>query len=123
MKKLNTLAVLALATFPMLAFAQFQQTNTLIKRIGDIVGNIIPILIGLALLVFFWGLAKFILKLGGDAKAAEEGKKLMIWGLVALFVMISVWGLVAWLQHELLPSVGQSEYGAPTNIKNIVPKP
>ncbi len=66
----------------------------------DLITTAIPIVAGLALLFFFWGLAKFILK-ADDETAREEGKQVMKWGIVALFVMVSVWGIVAFLQEDL----------------------
>lgn len=69
---------------------------------------IIPFLVALALLYFLWGLAVFMFK-SGDEKAIEEGKSKMIWGVIALFVMISVWGLVAVLQDNLLGGPGTSQ--------------
>ncbi len=53
----------------------------------------------LALLVFFWGLVKYIAK-ADDEKAKEAGKNIMIWGVIALFVMFSVFGLVNFLQES-----------------------
>ena len=58
----------------------------------------IPLLVALALLVFIWGLVVFIVR-SGDENAVAEGKRKMVWGVVALFVIISVWGLVALLQQ------------------------
>ena len=55
----------------------------------DLIRTALPVITGLALMVFFWGLAKFIFRLGGDEKAVEEGKKLMLWGLIALFILLS----------------------------------
>jgi len=63
----------------------------------DLISVSIPVIVGLMLLVFFWGLAKFIFRVGGDEKAVDEGKRIMLWGVVALFVMVSVWGLVNFL--------------------------
>lgn len=61
----------------------------------------IPIIVGLALLVFIWGLVKFISRVGGDEKAVTEGKKLMIWGLATLFLMISIWGILRFFYGAL----------------------
>lgn len=60
----------------------------------QLIQQAIPIIVGFALLAFFWGLVKFISRVSGDEKAIEEGKKLMIWGLIALFVIISIWGIL-----------------------------
>ena len=61
----------------------------------------VPVIIGLALLAFIWGLVKFISRVGGDEKAVTEGKKLMIWGLIALFIMISIWGILRFFSASL----------------------
>ena len=90
------LALLALA--PTFAFAQggFGNLETLLDGFGKLVGAALPIVVALALLAFFWGLVKYIFAQGNeDAKA--DGKKIMIWGLVALFVMVTVWGLVQFI--------------------------
>lgn len=47
-----------------------------------------------AALVFFWGLVKFIYQ----PEDTEKGKNLMIWGLIAIFVMFSIWSIIKWLQ-------------------------
>jgi sorbitol-specific phosphotransferase system component IIC len=70
--------------------------DTAVAQFGLLVGRIIPVLVVLALLLFIWGIVRFI-SASGDEKAAEEGKNKMIWGIIALFVIVSVWGLVAFL--------------------------
>ncbi|MDQ5901685.1 MAG: hypothetical protein QG580_400 [Patescibacteria group bacterium] len=56
-----------------------------------------PLLISLSVIVFIIGVIKYI-KNGDDSKAREEGRNFMIYGIIGLFVMISVWGLVGVLQ-------------------------
>ncbi len=73
----------------------------LIRIFTDLIRLIIPVIIGLALLAFFWGLVKFIVNIQGDVKAVKEGKNLMIWGVIAFFVMISVWGILAFFSRGL----------------------
>jgi hypothetical protein len=68
----------------------FKETVCLVV---DGINNLVPVVIGLTLLVFLWGLAKFILA-AGDEKKIEDGKNLMLWGVIGLFVMTSVWGIV-----------------------------
>lgn len=49
----------------------------------------------LALLFFLWGAAQFIVALGkGDEKGIEARKPILIWGIVALVVMVSIWSIV-----------------------------
>ena len=89
------------AFIPMLAFAQeFGNITTAVTQIGGIVALIIPIMFALAIIYFFWGLIKFI-RSAGDPKAASEGKSIMIYGIIALAIMVSVYGLINWLTGTL----------------------
>jgi hypothetical protein len=58
---------------------------------------LIQVLIAVALLLFLWGLVVFISK-SGDAAAQESGKRKMFWGIITLFVMVAVWGIVTIVQ-------------------------
>lgn len=65
--------------------------------INTIINALVPIIISLALVVFFWGLVMYLAVLGDDEKR-KKAIQLMIWGVVAIFVMVSIWGLVRLLQ-------------------------
>jgi len=65
--------------------------------INGILQPIVPLLIGLAVVIFIYGVITLIFSEGGEKK--EEGKQFMIWGIVGFFVMISMWGLVAILTN------------------------
>ncbi len=98
MKKIITGILLAV---PAVTFAQgFTAVNTMATGFGVIVTTLIPILMGLAVLVFFWGLVKYIAS-ASDEAAKESGKTLMIWGMIALFVMVALWGILGWVQSQL----------------------
>ena len=55
--------------------------------------GIIPMLVTFAIIAFIWGVITYVIG-KGDPKVLEKGRWYMVWGIVALFVMISVWGLV-----------------------------
>jgi len=81
----------------------------LIRAVGGLIKTSFAIVAGLALLAFFWGLAKFLFINDGEEKTIEEGRRVMTWGVIALFVMVSVWGLVAFIQEAFnLPSAPPS---------------
>ena len=89
------IALCAIMATPLVAEAQ-QTSTTLFDLLGfvnAIINQAIPVVVSLAFLFFVWGLAKFIL-LSGDEKRHEEGRNIMIWGIIALFVLVSVWGIV-----------------------------
>lgn len=54
---------------------------------------IIPLLFSLATVGFIWGVIQYFLNADNEEKR-KKGKSYMVWGLVALFVMFSMWGLV-----------------------------
>lgn len=83
---------------PMFAFAQ--NVSNVLDTIGNLVKQALPIVAGIALLAFFWGLAVFIFAQGKEDKK-KQGRDLMIWGTIALFVMVSIWGLVGFIQESL----------------------
>jgi hypothetical protein len=50
----------------------------------------------LAIALFFWGLVKFIMN-AADTSDHEDGKQLMIWGVICFFVLATLWALVQFL--------------------------
>lgn len=48
--------------------------------------------------LFVWGLVQFLrnLEKGSDN---EEGKQHMLWGIIGMFIMASVWGIIALLDN------------------------
>jgi len=96
MKK-TALLSLALFALPFVASAQaLQPIKNLIVAVGGILNMLIPILIAAALVFFFWGLVKYIRE-----PEHAEGRKTMIAGIISLFIMVSVWGLVNLAQNAL----------------------
>ncbi len=93
--------LITLAFAPVFAFAQsLSNLETLMKSIGRLVGLALPIVVAIALLAFFYGLVKFIFSQGNE-EDKQASKKIMLWGLIALFVMVSVWGLVRFIGTAL----------------------
>jgi len=69
--------------------------------VNQILNPLIGVLISLALVIFFIGVIKYIRVAGEEDK--NDAKKIMWWGIIALFVMISVWGLVQILINTFFP--------------------
>jgi hypothetical protein len=90
-----------------------------LKTLGDLVNwasctlikTIIPLLFTLAVAGFIWGIIQFYLNPNNEEQR-KSGKAFMLWGIIALFVMISMWGLVAVLGNTfgvktLIPQLSQ----------------
>ncbi len=83
-----------LYSLPLVAFAQTPTNLTsLVAWAGDILNRLIPLLIAAALVVFFWGLVRYILN------PKKGSRDIMIAGLLSLFVMVSVWGIIRLAQN------------------------
>lgn len=106
MKKIAQILPLGIvAIIPGFALAQGSTVEltwltSLIQGVGSLVQMLIPVVIAIGLLFFIWGLVQYIAA-SGDEAAKEEGKRKMIWGIIALFVIVAVWGLVALLGEIL----------------------
>ncbi len=72
----------------------------IIVTVTGIVLQVIPVVTGLALLYFFWGLAQIILN-AGDSEKSKEAKFRVLWGLIALFVIVSLGGLIAVINNTV----------------------
>lgn len=55
-----------------------------------------PVIISLAILFFLWGLTRYILKTD-DVEGRKGARSMMTWGVIIIFVMVSLWGLVNFL--------------------------
>lgn len=81
--------------------------------IGGIIRPIVPFLVGLAVVMFLYGVVLVMFSEGGEKQ--EEGKSYMFWGIVGIFVMVSVWGLVAILTNTF----GLDNTAKPIRIEKI----
>jgi len=112
LKKFNKLIIgLIIFSLPVLVSAAENEKLGEVKKTFEAVLGVIKVLIpvafGLAVLFFFFGIAKYIWSIGTDK---EKGKQIMVWGVVAIFVMTSIWGIVAFLGR----SFGIKSADAPT---------
>ena len=95
---------LALVVLPAITFAQTQITDfsSLITQLVGIVNLIVPLLLGLAVLGFMWGVIKYIFAAGPDNLA--EARNFMIFGIIGIAVMLAVWSLALFVKDSFFPS-------------------
>ena len=101
--------------------------NSILVVIGSIVKLLLPIVIGLGVIVFLWGVVQYMTS-GADEEKKGEARNLMIYGIIGRFVMVSIGGLVAVLARTFnvgqggsplvpgVPTQGQSFAGAGCNV-------
>lgn len=88
---------------PFITFAFNWQSSTFSSVIDEVISVIslaIPLLFALSFLVFFWGVSRFILNSGSTAEI-QKGKSYMIWGVVALFILISIRAIIGIVARDL----------------------
>jgi hypothetical protein len=62
-----------------------------------IVSRLVPFLVGLAVVVFFWFLVTFIWKGKDNPEEQKKGRAGMMYSLLAIFVMVSLWGIITFI--------------------------
>lgn len=107
MKFFKKIIVPVLIFSPMVSFAagldirtssnfSFRGGGGLWNLFGIVIGildQVVILLIALAVVFFIYGIVKFI-KSADEEEGREKGKNIMFYGIIGLFVMVSVWGIV-----------------------------
>lgn len=94
-KKTNIRYVLSVVLLGFPAFTSAAMANDfkgVVSIIIDLIRSLVPLVVALTLLVFIWGIFQLVRSNSEDAR--KEAIAVITWGIVALFVMVSVWGLV-----------------------------
>lgn len=90
--KIKKIISAGLVASPFFALAA-TDIDTIIMRVEDIVGLIIPVLIGIALIYFIIGVIKYVTA-GADEEKRKEARNTILYGVIGLFAIVAVWGLV-----------------------------
>ncbi|MEN9604732.1 MAG: hypothetical protein RJB39_417 [Candidatus Parcubacteria bacterium] len=66
----------------------------------------VQLILALSLVSFLYGIFRLVFLDASNEAERTKARKFMLWGIVALFVMVSVWGLVKVLQSSFFGSGG-----------------
>jgi len=111
-KKVSTMMLVAGTQLfvPLVTFAQAPEN---FRDVAELVMRFLQGLMGIAwivlLVVFIYGVVKFLVNFD-DERAREEGKKSMIFTLVATAVVFMIWGIMSLLSNSFF---GTSTFGIP----------
>ncbi|HUD02999.1 MAG TPA: hypothetical protein VMR46_03255 [Candidatus Paceibacterota bacterium] len=67
--------------------------STIVQSIVSLINLTVGVLVALAVVVFFMGLVRYIRE-SGDAKGHAEAKERIMWSLIAIFILVSIWGIL-----------------------------
>lgn len=70
-----------------------QSIYTLLQTSENILRRIIGILFSLATVIFLWGVIEYM-RAGGDEKKIKDARQKITYGIIGLFLMVAVWGIV-----------------------------
>ncbi len=76
-----------------MTFAQFVG-NSSTGIIGVLNTVVVPLIIALAFVAFVWGIVNYFFINGEDDTKRAEGRQFILWGILGIVVLFSVWGLV-----------------------------
>jgi len=114
----KSIFAVGVALLPVLALAQ-TNVQSILATVQSILDIVVPIIMALALIYFFWGLATYILGASADEEKRAAGRNMMIYGIIALFVMAAVWGLVKVVGSTFDVRTGE---GPGFNPRNLIPR-
>lgn len=121
-KSIIKLSFLFFLLFPAVTLAQVGGLSSVLITLISIINRAIPVMLGIGLIVFFIGILRY--SFSSNETVRSESRGLMVYGIVALFVMVSVWGLVNLLGTLFAPSFssdpGNINY-KPINVRSLIP--
>lgn len=110
--------ILAGIGIPLVVYAQtnFSTLGTLIDNFKiNVVQALGTLAVTSAVVAFFFGIVQFIwASREGKEQEVAKGKEFMLWGLIALFVMFSVWGIVKFAQSFFGPEMSSTNITVPS---------
>lgn len=115
MKKSVFIGALSLA-LPLTAAAQVSNLEDVFQFINNLINTLLPLIIAAAVVYFIYGIARYVMAGDEDAKSAAKDK--IIYGVIGLFVMVSVWGLVNILTNTFF---GGTVQGVPSGVDTQIP--
>lgn len=93
-----------------------QKVYTILSKINEIIINpIILTFFGVALVVFMYGVLEYIWKSRSNPSKIQEGRSHMFWGIIGMFIMISVFGIFKFLLNTF-PVSDRSK----TNVNRVL---
>lgn len=65
----------------------------LLQKIDLVIRTVIGILFPLATAIFLWGVIEYM-RAAGDEKKIKDARQKITYGIIGLFLMVAVWGIV-----------------------------
>jgi hypothetical protein len=106
------LITLTITLLPSMALAAPKTFKELMDLFIRYIKLVTPLVFGLAILAFMWGVMTFIFAAGNEDKRSE-GKNIMLWGLIAIFFLTSILAIVSLVGGTIFPEFDKVQVGQP----------
>ena len=107
--------VLLASLFPLIVSAA--TFKTVVEKVLIVFNSAVKALIGLAVFLLAFGIFRYI-NAGADPKRRIEGGKLLMWGIISVFVMVSLWGLVNILLNTFFSPADTASFNLSSQLWN-----
>ncbi len=114
-KSFAAIGVCFVGFFPSIASAQVNDVFDLLGLFAGWLGDIVPVLIGIIMIIIFWNLGQFVLH-ADDESERDKYKQFMVWSVVAMFLVVSFWGIVYMIANSFFGDSPSAIYGDPVYI-------
>lgn len=112
MRKLTAINIVSASVLLAPALASAVGLLDTLVTVNRFLNGLIGVIITIAIIVFFWGLVRYLTDVG---EKKHEGLIMMFYGLIAIFVMVSIWGIIHLLQNTF-QITGQNQAIIPQGI-------
>jgi len=80
-----------------------------VNKIIGLINPAVAVLGALALAIFMYGIVRYVYA-AGDSGAKTDGRAMMLWGGLALFILVCLWGIVALFSNSFFSSTSVQYY-------------
>lgn len=103
MKNIKYLALSSFLALPLLTTAAGPEfdggasgdASTFLGSILDFINDVlVPFILGIAFLLFVWGMFQYFIAGGANDEAKEKGKSLLTYAIIGFVVIIVFWGII-----------------------------
>ncbi len=101
LKPRNYIFALALFSPVFAQAAQVSDLKSLVSYLISILNALIPLLLAVAVVGFIWGVIRYMYSV--NSKNLAEARSYIIFSVIALTVMLSVWGLAFLVKNSFFP--------------------
>lgn len=88
---------------------KISDANDLIMKAADLADIVVYFLVVIAVVFIVWNVVKYIIQ-PADAEGKAKASLNILWGIVGLFIIVSLWGLV-----NILVGTFKTDSGIPTD--------